>query len=234
MPRAGAQSADPLAGRTAAPQVSLERLESCVRRLDPAERALLDLSLNRGMTDAAMAPIVRTDPMRLAWRRARAIERVASRMGLQDPASIADVRTALTRLPDRAWLPLELQPAPEPRLLQAGEDTELPAPLLPPEPEDETPEVYDTREVPPIEPAEPATPEHGFAVRSHVLAVRSTNEWPAASLIIGGLTERAKRAYPREAMTTQANHGKRARAVVRAVALAGVGALLGAALRRRR
>lgn len=100
-----------------------ERLESCIRRLDPADRALLDLSLNRGIPDWSLAPIVKSDPMRLAWKRARAIERVACRMGLTDPADLGRVREALIALPDRAWMPLELQPAPEP-----------PPVLTPPEP----------------------------------------------------------------------------------------------------
>ena len=106
-----------------------ERLESCIRRLDPADRALLDLSLNRGIPDAAMAPVLRTDPMRLAWKRARALERVASRLGLSEPADMARVRTALTELPGSAWLPLELQPAPAPAVLE------------PPEPEGAEPRV---------------------------------------------------------------------------------------------
>ena len=101
--------------------IAPERLESCLRRLDPADRALLDLSLNRGIPDASMAPILRTDPMRLAWRRARAIERVASRLGLYEPADLAEVRAALTRLPDRAWLPLELQAARVPPRLEPPE-----------------------------------------------------------------------------------------------------------------
>ena len=106
-----------------------ERLESCIRRLDPADRALLDLSLNRGIADATMAPVLRIDPMRLAWKRARALERVASRMGMDDPAGLTAVRAALADLPSRAWLPLELQPAP------------VPAALEPPEPEGEEPRV---------------------------------------------------------------------------------------------
>jgi hypothetical protein len=98
-----------------------ERLESCIRRLDPGDRALLDLSLNRGIPDAAMAPLLKSDPMRLAFKRARAIERVASRMGLTHPADLADVRTALMDLPSRAWLPLELQPAKAPPVLAPPE-----------------------------------------------------------------------------------------------------------------
>ena len=107
-----------------------ERLESCIRRLDPADRALLDLSLNRGIPDWSLAPIVKSDPMRLAWKRARAIERVASRMGLTDTAHLGAVREALIALPDRAWMPLELQPAPAP-----------PPVLAPPEPAGVEPRV---------------------------------------------------------------------------------------------
>jgi hypothetical protein len=109
--------------------IAPERLESCLRRLDPADRALLDLSLNRGIPDWAMAPILKTDPVRLAWKRARAIERVASRMGFDQPGGLAEVRSALSDLPDRAWLPLELQAVP------------VPAALEPPEPEGAEPVV---------------------------------------------------------------------------------------------
>ena len=101
--------------------IAPERLESCIRRLDPADRALLDLSLNRRIPDASMAGVLRTDPMRLAWKRARALERVASRLGLHSPSDLAEVRIALTELPSRAWLPLELQAVPVPRALEPPE-----------------------------------------------------------------------------------------------------------------
>ncbi|MEA2473271.1 MAG: hypothetical protein QOE06_1186 [Thermoleophilaceae bacterium] len=130
-----------------------ERLESCIRRLDPADRALLDLSLNRGIPDVAIAAFVRTDPTRLAWKRARAIERVASRMGLSEPASLSEVRTALGDLPSRAWLPLELQAAP------------VPAALAPPEPAGAEPRVFPGGAAfrSPVRPTSP--PAQGLAVR---------------------------------------------------------------------
>jgi hypothetical protein len=91
------------------PAVSLERLGHCVRRLDPGSRALLDLSVRRGLHDDAMAPILRTDPFHLAWRRARALERLAAALGGEP--SLSDVRAALHQLPDRVWAPLpELMP----------------------------------------------------------------------------------------------------------------------------
>jgi hypothetical protein len=86
------------------PPVRLDRLADCVRRLDPATRALLDLSVRRGVRDDQMAPILRTDPFHLAWRRARALERVANEVGGGGrPAPLGDVRMALEALPREAW-----------------------------------------------------------------------------------------------------------------------------------
>ena len=214
-----------------------ERLESCIRRLDPADRALLDLSLNRGIPDVAMAPILKTDPLRLAWKRARAIERVASRLGMTHPADLMLVRTALIDLPSRAWLPLELQPAKAPPVLE------------PPEPPGEEPRVFrpswTARAKPPALPpaprpatarrAEPAKPAQALAQPAQALVVREAElestkgaspgepaaaVGRAASSTFGGLSERAKRAYPRKAMTT------RVRRAAGALALAGAAAAL--------
>jgi hypothetical protein len=82
------------------------RLADCVRRLDPGTRALLDLSVRRRLRDDAMAPLLRTDPFHLAWRRARALERVASDLGGDDPFPLAQVRSALESLPSEVWDPL--------------------------------------------------------------------------------------------------------------------------------
>ncbi len=84
--------------------VRLGALAECVQRLDPATRALLDLSVRRGVRDDVMAPILRTDAFHLAWRRARALERVASEMGDGTrPAPLGEVRMALEALPREAW-----------------------------------------------------------------------------------------------------------------------------------
>src|SRR5919201_4036756 len=103
MARAGAQS--PLGHPAGAPgaAVAMDRLAECVRLLDAASRALLDLSLRHRIRDDDMAPILRIDPFNLAWRRARAIERIASELGLEHPSGIGDVRAALSRLPAQAW-----------------------------------------------------------------------------------------------------------------------------------
>src|SRR3954469_22714241 len=115
---------------TPAGSIPLERLTECVRRLDPATRALLDLSVRRGVRDDQMAPILRTDPFHLAWRRARALENVASEMGDgQRPAPLGEVRMALEALPREAWgLPGLGPPAlPSPEPTAAGKEL-VPAP----------------------------------------------------------------------------------------------------------
>ncbi|MFL5781253.1 MAG: hypothetical protein ACJ760_08070 [Thermoleophilaceae bacterium] len=92
-------------------RAGLDGLEAGVRALDPATRALLDLSLRRRLRDDDMAPILRIDSFNLAWRRARAIERLASDLGLDEPSGLAQVRAALPYLPERAWLvPAALPP----------------------------------------------------------------------------------------------------------------------------
>jgi hypothetical protein len=109
-------------GEPSAP-VRLDRVAESVRRLDSPTRALLDLSVRRGVRDDAMAPILRTDPFHLAWRRARALEQIASEVGEGDrPAPLGEVRLALEALPRDAWgLPAagppalpRPKPAPEP------------------------------------------------------------------------------------------------------------------------
>lgn len=101
MPAAAAVSRDPA--------LSLDDLYACVRRLDSGSRALLDLSVRRRLPDEAMAPILRTDPFHLAWRRARVLERLAEALGAPP---LAAVRAALAELPDDAWSPLPQLTAP--------------------------------------------------------------------------------------------------------------------------
>src|SRR4051812_10918865 len=97
------------------PEVAVDRLADCVRRLDPGTRALLDLSVRRRFRDDAMAPLLHTDAFHLAWRRARALERVASDLGGSGvPIPLAKVRAALELLPAEAWDPLSTPALPRP------------------------------------------------------------------------------------------------------------------------
>jgi hypothetical protein len=116
---------------TPAGSIPLDRLTECVRRLDPATRALLDLSVRRGVRDDVMAPILRTDPFHLAWRRARALERVASEVGDGTrPAPLGEVRMALEALPREAWgLPGMGPPALPPPVPALGSELVRAAPV---------------------------------------------------------------------------------------------------------
>src|SRR3954451_868442 len=108
--------------QTQAGSVPLDRVAACVQRLDPATRALLDLSVRRGVRDDQMAPILRTDAFHLAWRRARALEHVANEVG---GAPLGEVRMALEGLPREAWgLPGIWQPALPPGPAEGGEPGE--------------------------------------------------------------------------------------------------------------
>src|SRR5436190_16373994 len=102
--------------------VSLSELAECVRRLDPATRALLDLSVRRGVRDDQMAGILRTDPFHLAWRRARALERIGHEVG---GAPLGEVRMALEALPREAWGLPGMGPAALPSGAGSGVGAEL-------------------------------------------------------------------------------------------------------------
>ncbi|MEA2449200.1 MAG: hypothetical protein QOG63_1132 [Thermoleophilaceae bacterium] len=106
------------------PDVAVDRLADCVRRLDPGTRALLDLSVRRRLRDDAMAPLLRTDPFHLAWRRARALERVASDLGGDEPVPLASVRAALETLPREVWDPLSVPALPRKASEPASEPAE--------------------------------------------------------------------------------------------------------------
>ena len=58
------------------------------------------------------------DAFHLAWRRARAIERLASALGLLDPSGLAQVRAALPHLPDSAWMATPALPPGEPETVE--------------------------------------------------------------------------------------------------------------------
>jgi hypothetical protein len=127
----------PLPKIHADPEVSVELLADCVRRLDPGTRALLDLSVRRRLRDDAMAPILQTDAFHLAWRRARALEQMANEVGGDEPIPLAKVRSALERVPREAWDPLSTPALPAPgqttRRFQRAPKPE-PAPRPRPEP----------------------------------------------------------------------------------------------------
>jgi hypothetical protein len=79
---------------------------NALRHLDPGSRALLDLSLRRGLDDAEIAELLGSDPAYVSTSRDAAIAQLAEDLGMHgDPDA---VREALQDMPEDAW-----RPAPE-------------------------------------------------------------------------------------------------------------------------
>jgi hypothetical protein len=189
----------------------VEGLEARVRSLDPGTRALLDLSLRRRLRDDDMAPLLRIDAFNLAWRRARAIEQIASGLGLGDAAGLAQVRAALPHLPASAWcLPLALEAGPATAVEEEPITVEGSAETI------EFEAISASGE--PVE-----IPEHAWGPRA--LAVRAARPMPAPPAPAPRL---------REAFSLARSVAVARPAAARGALLAGAGALLGAVLSRRR
>ena len=76
---------------------------SALARLDPASRALLDLSLRRGMRPEEIGDLLGTDPESVVVAREGALEQLAAELDMGDVSELDDVRTRLAELPAEAW-----------------------------------------------------------------------------------------------------------------------------------
>ena len=113
--------------------VPADRLPDAIGDLDPGNRALLDLSLRRGVSDAEIGELLRKQPSDVARGRDAVLELLADALDVNGHDRRERVREAVAALPDDAW------------------QVRAPAPPPPPgEPRAEEP--------PPIEPAESAEP----------------------------------------------------------------------------
>ncbi|HZG50009.1 MAG TPA: L,D-transpeptidase [Thermoleophilaceae bacterium] len=74
---------------------------SALERIDPRDRELLALSLRRRVPDEALALVYDIDPSQLARRRAAAIERLASELGVKRGEDLGAVLKAL--LEEETW-----------------------------------------------------------------------------------------------------------------------------------
>jgi hypothetical protein len=81
--------------------------------LDPANRALLDLSLRRGMRPEEISELLGTDAESVIVAREQALEQLATQLGMGDVSEIDQVRTRLAELPAEAWTPPPPEPAEE-------------------------------------------------------------------------------------------------------------------------
>jgi hypothetical protein len=80
-----------------------DRLTAALEELDPGARALLDLSLRRGIRDEDLAELLKTEPSEVARRRDDAIQRVAAEVGSTSRPPGPEVQTALAELPPESW-----------------------------------------------------------------------------------------------------------------------------------
>jgi DNA-directed RNA polymerase specialized sigma24 family protein len=72
-------------------------------RLDPESRALLDLSLRRGLDDSEIAAILRVEPEEVARRRGELLDRLADELGLETREQRDELFASLPDLPERCW-----------------------------------------------------------------------------------------------------------------------------------
>src|SRR3954468_22886782 len=72
-----------------------------LEQLDPGSRALLDLSLHRGLDDGEIAELLGADPEYVSSSREAAITQLAGDLGMH--ADAERVREALMEMPEDAW-----------------------------------------------------------------------------------------------------------------------------------
>src|SRR4051794_24430063 len=74
-------------------------------RLDPANRALLDLSLRRGMRPEEIGDLLGTDPESVIVAREAALEQLGAELGPDEKPDIDELRARVAALPAEAWTP---------------------------------------------------------------------------------------------------------------------------------
>ena len=95
--------------------VPADRLPAALAELDPGNRALLDLSLRRGVSDAEIGELLRKQPDDVARGREAVLELLADALDVPGHDRRERVRQAVSALPDQAWSPPSRQGEPEPR-----------------------------------------------------------------------------------------------------------------------
>jgi len=83
--------------------VPADRLPAAIGDLDPGNRALLDLSLRRGVSDAEIGELLRKEPGDVARGRDAVLELLADALDVGGPDRRERIRQAVAALPDDAW-----------------------------------------------------------------------------------------------------------------------------------
>jgi hypothetical protein len=81
----------------------MDSFTAALARLDPASRALLDLSLRRGMNPEEIGDLLGTDAESVVAAREAALEQLATELDMEDPSQLDEVRARLAELPAEAW-----------------------------------------------------------------------------------------------------------------------------------
>ncbi len=113
--------------------VPADRLPGALADLDPGNRALLDLSLRRGVSDAEIGELLRKDPTDVARGRDAVLELLCDALDVGGHDRRDRVRQAVAALPDDAWRPAAARAAatPPPPVPERAPE---PAPPKPPPP----------------------------------------------------------------------------------------------------
>ena len=118
--------------------VPTDRLPGAIGDLDPGNRALLDLSLRRGVSDAEIGELLRKEPTDVARGRDAVLELLADALDVGGHDRRERVRLAVAALPDDAW---------QPRLAPPARERAVPERVSEPaeadEPVDDAPELAD-------------------------------------------------------------------------------------------
>src|SRR3954453_21819404 len=81
----------------------MDSFTTALSRLDPASRALLDLSLRRGMRPEEIGELLGTEASSVEVAREAALEQLAHELAMDDVSELDDVRARLAELPPEAW-----------------------------------------------------------------------------------------------------------------------------------
>ena len=123
--------------------VPADRLPAALADLDPGNRALLDLSLRRGVSDAEIGELLRKHPEDVSRGREAVLGLLADALDLDGHDRRERVRRAIAELPDEAW---RGAPAPDPPAPPREERPEPPSAEHDDEPEAETVERAEREE----------------------------------------------------------------------------------------
>ena len=121
--------------------VPADRLPAAIGDLDPGNRALLDLSLRRGVSDAEIGELLRKEPAEVARGRDAVLELLADALDIGGHDRRDRIRVAVAMLPDHAWAAPAPTPPSSTTQLDDGPEPEA-KPLKPPPP----PPARETRE----------------------------------------------------------------------------------------